>query len=180
MSLIRAVVSVVSIFLGLSAAVAQQQATTANAPPAAQPPLYQGILVDAKGKNVGRLLGVNVVVREVSGIPVAINVASSGFVPDFDTPQGPAIVFFQSADCTGNGFLEATDVPIRGFVVTNPPTITQPSLVYPGKPATMSIASSRYANDSGHCYPGPYTSIFGPMQTVAVATFGLVPPFTSK
>jgi hypothetical protein len=60
MSLIRAVVSVASIFLGLSAAVAQQLGTATNKAAASassaltNPPVFQGLMVDAKGKTVGR------------------------------------------------------------------------------------------------------------------------------
>jgi hypothetical protein len=48
MSLSRAVVSVAAIFLGLSAAVAAETNNTS-------PPLFQGLMVDAKGKDVGRV-----------------------------------------------------------------------------------------------------------------------------
>src|ERR1700731_4059358 len=60
MSLIRAVVSIASIFLGLSAAVAQQAGTATNNAAASassgltNPPVFQGLMVDAKGKTVGR------------------------------------------------------------------------------------------------------------------------------
>jgi hypothetical protein len=171
-------VSIASILgLLMTAALAQQPALT-GAPATAQPPLYQGTMIDAKGKNVGRLLEVSRVVREVSGIPVGINAMSSGFQI---YPPTDIQVFFQSADCTGTGFLDAANVPVLGFVTTNPPTIPQPSLVYPGKPvAVMTMASIRTLGNPCQTLDTPYTYTFGPMQTVDVATFGLVPPFTSK
>ena len=51
MSLNRAVVSIASVFLGMSPALAQQAQTTTNTK---APPLFEGIVVDAKGKIVGR------------------------------------------------------------------------------------------------------------------------------
>jgi hypothetical protein len=44
---------IASICLGLSAAVAQQRETTTAA--TAQPPVFQGLMLDAKGKTVGRI-----------------------------------------------------------------------------------------------------------------------------
>jgi hypothetical protein len=57
MSLNRAVVSVAAIFLGVSAAVAQQPETApaVSASTLTNPPVFQGLMVDAKGKTVGRL-----------------------------------------------------------------------------------------------------------------------------
>jgi hypothetical protein len=51
---VRAIASIASIFLCLSAAVAQQPETAANAAAAASsaltnPPVFQGLMVDAKG-----------------------------------------------------------------------------------------------------------------------------------
>jgi hypothetical protein len=167
----RAIVSVASIFLGLSAASAQQQATTL---PAAQAPLYQGVMVDSKGKNVGRIIGINQVVREVNGIPVVMDANSSGFL--FYNPldvYDPANyyrrthVFFKSADCTGAGFIDATDVPVYGILNTTSTNVM--TFVYPGKPtAIVNVASARNISPilNPSCEPatgGPYGPILGPI-----------------
>jgi hypothetical protein len=80
MSLSRAIVSIASIFFAVSAAVAQQPETTTA------PPVFQGLMVDAKGKIVGRVfidyeIGVNTVVRQISGAweKLAFGDPASGF-----------------------------------------------------------------------------------------------------
>lgn len=58
MSMKRAIATVASIFLGLSGAVAQQPETELAASASSaltNPPVFQGLMVDAKGKTVGRL-----------------------------------------------------------------------------------------------------------------------------
>jgi hypothetical protein len=96
---VRAIVSIAAIFLGLSAAVAQQAETAANSAASSassaltNPPVFQDLMVDAKGKTVGRLFmsavggDVNLplkfsVVRQISGIWVAITVTdfTTGFL----------------------------------------------------------------------------------------------------
>jgi hypothetical protein len=82
--LVRAIVSIASI-LGLlvTAALAQQPAVTASAPSAlTNPPVFQGLMVDAKGKTVGRIyinifgngsgVSFNVVIRQIDNIWVAL------------------------------------------------------------------------------------------------------------
>jgi hypothetical protein len=68
-----------SICLGLSAATAQQRDAT-TAATAKAPPLFQGVMEDAKGKTVGRFLtvpgvsGLNYAVRQLSGVWVILKV----------------------------------------------------------------------------------------------------------
>jgi hypothetical protein len=132
MSFARAII-IASIWLGVTAAGAQQRETTA--PAAAQPPLFQGIMVDAKGKTVGRLFidnGQISVVRQISGlwIKLAVKDFTTGFrIADYDLQY-----FYQSSDCTGNVYLSAgptigSDVvgPELGYVAIVPPA-TQPSI----------------------------------------------------
>jgi hypothetical protein len=65
------------------------------------PPVFQGLMVDAKGKTVGRLVLDNIgssqfVVRQINGIWVALPVTEAGFSIQ---PQ-PPLYWYQSADCT--------------------------------------------------------------------------------
>ena len=66
---------------------AQNPVAETNANAAAAPPLFQGIVVDANGKTVGRLgaighEGYNTVIRQISGIWVELQFdIVSGFVP---------------------------------------------------------------------------------------------------
>jgi hypothetical protein len=112
---VRAIVSVTSI-LGLlvTAATAQQPAVTGNAPAAAQPPLFQGIMVDAKGKTVGRLVinvyGTNFVVRQISGIWVELPVAdvTTGF--QITDNNNTVYYLYQSVDCAGQAYFSYSQV----------------------------------------------------------------------
>jgi hypothetical protein len=103
MLLTRAIASVAAIFLGVSAAVAQQPETAANNAAATasraltNPPVFEGLMVDAKGKTVGRLFYFSVIVREVNRIWVGVTANTTGFL------QQDFSFLFQSADCTGQG-----------------------------------------------------------------------------
>jgi hypothetical protein len=120
MSLTRAVVSVAAIFLGLSAAVAQQPETAANNAAAAassaltNPPVFQGLMVDAKGKTVGRLYpggttrtGGNSVVRQINGVWVLLAVLDLDPTTGFQLAilaNNELVYLYQSADCTGQAY----------------------------------------------------------------------------
>jgi hypothetical protein len=159
MALSRVVVSVASILLGLSAAPAQQAETAAtnNAATSASraltnPPAFEGLMVDAKGKTVGRLyLGTGFpsstvtstnVVRQISGTWVMLLVGD--FTVGFSTVQPPYTSYmYQSVDCTGQAYLNVngfsatiTTEPSIGLVMTFPPA-TAPSIYFAGSPAKM-------------------------------------------
>jgi hypothetical protein len=175
MPLGRAVVSVASIFLGVSAAWAQQSQVQLQSKTMPEPPLVQGIVVDAKGKTVGRLLN-GVVVRLVNGTPVAIPVDSNGF-------QGGgldnAVFLFQSADCTGTKYMDAGSILTTGSIITAPPSVPVPTLFFPaGTPTLRTIAS---LTEGGPCVPvPPMASMVGVTQSADVSSWGLVPPFKVK
>jgi hypothetical protein len=210
MSLGRLVLSIASLFLGLSTAVAQQtetkapaQQTETKAP--AGPPLFQGIMVDAKGNTVGRLLfdpthtnnNTTFVVRRISGVWVTLR------VPDLKTgfdnsPLQPAEhnsinTFYQSADCTGQayfdlvGFQETGQFTDKvtalayGIVATVPPA-TSPSIYFAGTPASvLTIQSIRQGGSCGLWGPiGGTHGYVGPVQNVPLSNLGLTPPFSVK
>jgi hypothetical protein len=180
MQLNRAVVSVASIFLGLSAASAQQSATTTNA----SPPLFQGIMVDAKGKTVGRLLlrYQQYVVRQISGIWMALPVAdlTTGF--QIWAPNN-ILYYYQSDDCTGPAFLPVdqnsfSDVLALGIIATVPPA-TQPSIYFAGKPESLVVKSFRFL--TAPCQGGfDFNAFVGIPQSVLVSSLGLTLPFSVK
>jgi hypothetical protein len=89
MSVPRAIV-IASICLSLTAAVAQQR----------EPPLFQGIMVDAKGKTIGRIINWNpaIVARQIGGVWVALPALVDGL--EITDPKGIGYLF-RSADCTG-------------------------------------------------------------------------------
>jgi hypothetical protein len=189
------VVSVAVTFLGLSAAaLAQQPALT---PPAtAQPPFFQGIMVDAKGKTVGRFFpGVvffgpigssNTVVRQLGGVWVALGVDVVG---GFEvTDPGNITFYYQSVDCTGQAYFLVNNPPdsgsvsflVRGTVSTIPPS-TRPSIYFAGSPASyLAINSAR--ETGGSCYPvgGGGPAYVGPAQNVPLSNLGLTLPFSVK
>jgi hypothetical protein len=194
MSLIRAVVSVVSIFLGLSASVAQQAGTATNNAAASassaltNPPVFQGLMVDAKRKTVGRLFPVTVggfsdlVVRQISRVWVTLQVdVLQGF-----TVSGDLDFLYTSADCVGQAYLAVSSninptatLPARGYVVTIPPS-TQPSIYFAGPPySNLVINSDRDAFGGGCTSPSIGAPVFvGPAQNVPVNSLGLTLPFS--
>jgi hypothetical protein len=207
MSLDRAVVSVVSIFLGLSAAVAQQAGTATNNAAASassaltNPPVFQGLMVDGKGKTVGRymfsfnnnldtgsagdgFLG-GFVVRQISGIWVllVINDFKAGFTL-IDPSQDQIQFYYQSTDCTGTAYLPVNargsnyaTAPAFGYVMTIPPA-TAPTIYFAGTPLGLITPSSR--RYSGSCLSAGDPVYVGPAQNVPVSSLGLTPPFSIK
>src|SRR5580704_13876603 len=111
---VRAIVSIASI-LGLlvTAAAAQQAGTAATASASSaltNPPVFQGLMVDAKGKTVGRFFP-NLffgfppcVVRQIDGVWVWLSVTD--LTIGFDVVQPPAgFYYYQSVDCVGQAYL---------------------------------------------------------------------------
>jgi hypothetical protein len=151
--------------LGVSAAIAQQT----NAAGIANPPVFQGIMVDAKGKTVGRFLfdpnntapgghapqPAVYVVRQIGGIWVTLQVGD--FNTGFQTVAPPELLYlYQSIDCTGQAYFlvsqHPTDYvtgPAFGWVTTIPPA-TAPSIYFAGSPASVVWTNSyRCAGDIG-------------------------------
>jgi hypothetical protein len=177
-----------SIFVGMSAALAQPQAQTqAKTPP--EPPLFQGIMVDAKGKNVGRIYflpngytGFIFVVRQINGLlALPVTDFSSGFAIIPPGTPGGFTYWYQSVDCTGQAYIyvdqnQNQTAPVIPAVLAIPPA-TAPSIYFAGTPATMvTIKSFRYgpsfdAGTGGSCIPlgsnnqGPFTAYMGPIQS---------------
>jgi hypothetical protein len=183
MSLSRAVLSIASIFLGLSAACAQQKQTTATA--AAAPPVFQGLMVDAKGNTVGRLMpevsrGQYYVVRQISGIwmPLQVGDRATGFVT-YNNHQ----YVYQSSDCTGQAYLlvdpnSGSNVLALGIVATIPPA-TQPSIFFAGQPwSRLTFNSARSYNEP--CLIATDTVYVGLPQSVLLSSLGLTLPFSVK
>jgi hypothetical protein len=196
MALSRAVVSVASILLGLSAAAAQQAETAAkNAAASASssltnPPVFQGLMVDAKGKTVGRFFPVfpgrinTFVVRQINGVWVALQVVdlTSGFTDQ--SPRAPDY-FYQSVDCVGEAYLPGSPdggnsnvmAPVQGFV-TAPPPATAPSIYFAGTPASVLMMKSVKAG--GSCSQGNNLFYVGPAESVPVSSLALTLPFSIK
>jgi hypothetical protein len=86
----------VALVASLTTAVAQQRAT--------QPPLFQGVMMDAKGNTVGRAVVTGFftarVVRQIKGVWVSLSITPSGFYEGDPLP-----LFYQSTDCTGTAYL---------------------------------------------------------------------------
>jgi hypothetical protein len=198
MSLNRAVMSAASIFLGLSAALAQQPQTA----PAAfasnaltNPPVFQGLMMDAKGKTVGRLfpsfpyipiggaaeLPSNLVVRQISRVWVALQVdVLQGFTVSVDLD-----FLYTSVDCAGQAYLAVSSnfnptavLPARGYVWTIPPA-TQPSVYFAGPPYSNLVINSDRDAAGGCSSPSFGAPVFvGPAQSVPVSSLGLTLPFS--
>jgi hypothetical protein len=201
MSFARAVI-IASIWLGATAASAQPRDAV---PAAAQPPLFQSVMVDAKGKTIGRYVfsglyssnGIGgfsaFVVRQISGIWVMIPVGDfkTGFV-SADISTDAIQFFYQSTDCTGTPYLEVNvhaevagnahyaTAPALGQVATVPPA-TAPSIYFAGAPSLLTFQSFRYIGQTcGSLGTGGYSDYAGPAQVFPVSSLGLTLPFSIK
>jgi hypothetical protein len=193
---VRAIVFIASILGLLVTAAAAQQAETAAAASASSaltnPPVFQGLMLDAKGKTVGRLFlgfgqegdtifaSTTTVVRQINGIWVLLGVVdfTSGFqVVD---PSNTMTYFYQSADCTGQAYLPvklnyAATTPAQGIVI---PPATTPSIYFAGTPAMVTFQSFRGVGQG--CQPGNQAFFAGLLQSVPVSSLGLTLPFGVK
>jgi hypothetical protein len=186
MSFARVIV-IASIFMGVSTALAQQPATKPKPPPPL--PLFQGIMVDAKGKTVGRLGllgrdGVNTVILQLSGTWVEVLVDPlTGFI------SSPPLYFYQTADCTLQVYLSFTlpgagrmVLPAVAAAVAAIPPATEPSIYFAGTPTLMTPQSFKQLSDPSGChvYNGEYgASLYvGLPQSVPVSSLGLTLPFS--
>jgi hypothetical protein len=169
--------------LGLTAAVAQQREAT-TAATAKSPPLFQGIMEDAKGKTVGRLGaighdGANTVIRQINGTWVEVQVdVTAGFVTTrFD-------YWYQSSDCTGQPYLLANGsganvMPGMGLVYTIPPA-TAPSIYFVAQPSLLTMQSVLAGAFGSYCEGVNRSLWVGIPQSVLVSSLGLTPPFSVK
>jgi hypothetical protein len=185
--------SIASILLVLSPALGQPEVSTA------QPPLFQGIMVDAKGNTVGRFFpsygGEGLppyVVRQMGGtwvmIPVDLDTGFTGL-------EGPLAYAYQSVDCTGQAYFVVNSLfaasttttagaiaPALGFTAIVPPATT-PSIYFAGTPRSILNIKSYRVVGMG-CQPsGPPEGLaiyVGPVQSVLVSSLGLTPPFGIK
>jgi hypothetical protein len=197
---VRAIASIASI-LGLlvTAVLSQQPALTGNAPASnTAPPLFQGIMVDAKEKTVGRIYidtlldgstgnSSNVVIRQINRIWVALPVADlSGFTT---IPTSECFYYFQSGDCTGPALmyvnpntatsLPNVTVPPLAIVTTIPPANT-PSIYFAGTPSVVTANSARNPS-GGNCFSYNNGFVYmGSIQSVPVSNLGLTLPFSVK
>jgi hypothetical protein len=185
MLLSRATAFVASIFLGLSGASAQQ---------AAAPPVFQGLMVDAKGKTVGRIFpifggGTTFVVLPISKIWVSLEVVdlTSGFAVQ---PPSTFAYYYQSVDCAGQAYLPANNFtgggpdvmgPAPGVVSVIPPA-TAPSIYFAGAP--MSVLTMHPTNTlGGSCYTysgGGQPMYVGPAESFPVSSLKFTLPFSIK
>jgi hypothetical protein len=188
---LRRVAFIASVSLGVTTAVAQQQR---EATPAANahPPVFQGLMVDAKGKTVGRaswdLNGTENVVRQINGVWVVLSVR--------DLPSGldtrgirTRRYLYQSTDCTGTAYLPLTadlgdpivTSPVFGWALTVPPA-TAPSIYFAAPPYHVLLMKAVRDAVSNSCdlFRDPPMLAVGTVQSVTVSSLGLTPPFSVK
>jgi hypothetical protein len=168
----RAAAFIASVLLGVSPGLAQKaQKTTATSP------VFQGLLVDAKGKTVGRVLGGNLVARQIRGAWVAVPAFVDGFEP---VNVSKVTYYFQSTDCTGQSYFPVWELPQQGIVAVIPPAI-EPSIYFPGLPLRVVTLNSVSTYGSA-CETGgaAFMTYAGPAQSVPVSSLGLTLPFSVK
>jgi hypothetical protein len=198
MFLKRAAWSIASIVLGLTATVAQAQVQGTVAPGQTQtttvtPPLFQGIVVDAKGKTVGRIYinawqpeyygfrHYHMVIRQIDGVWVAI--PASDFTSGFSTfDPNNFVSYYQSSDCTGQAYMVVnpsvlSNEPAISYVTTIPPS-SEPYIYFAGTPVVSWVTiSSQRQGASGCSTVSGAPGWVGPMQSVPVSSLGLTLPF---
>jgi hypothetical protein len=166
---------------------AQNPVAETNAGSAAAPPLFQGIVVDANGKTVGRLgaighEGYNTVIRQINGIWIELQLDMvSGFVPKGFN------YWYQSSDCSGQPFLmvnssaggSALALPAQGALAVVSPA-AEPAIYFAGTPSLLTIKSYRSASSSFCSAYGNFPQYFGLPQSVPLSSFGIAPPFSIK
>jgi len=172
-----AILSIASVFFGLSAAFADEDDLDGRAWLQAAPPLFQGIVVDAKGKTVGRLGGRDTVIRQINRIWVEIPVdVVAGFIP------AELIYLYQTSDCTSQAYLgvysydaSGATLPAQGVVATVPPA-TEPSIYFAGTPASLLPTKSYRIVAGGNlgCHPVDRTVYVGALQSVTVSSLRLL------
>jgi hypothetical protein len=189
MSLARTIFIAASILLPMPAAYAQQIERSAAA--VRQPPEFQGTMVDAKGKTVGRvswsLGGPLTVVRQISGIWVLF--IAPDLVAGYQDEGNAVSYLYQSTDCTGTPYLELNDSDnrlttplVRGVTRMIPPATTS-SIYFAGPPATMVLIKSVRSVGDSSCIMlgnGGGNIAVGPAQSISVNSLGLTPPFSLK
>jgi hypothetical protein len=176
MSPTRAII-IAAICLGLTAAVAQPK----KPPP--EPPLFQGIMIDAKGNTVGRLSASNgndYIIRQINGTWVEIPVdPSAGFVPSVGI-----LYYYQTTDCLGQPYLlvssnqQNLSLPAQGLPAIVPP-FTEPMIYFAGTPTQLTI-QSRGTVPGPDCNTGGGLFWVGIPQSVPISSFGLTLPFSVK
>jgi hypothetical protein len=130
--MLRAAASIALIFLSVSTACAREWFIGS--------PLFQGIVLDAKRKIVGRLVpnitnqGISeyFVIRQISHVWLSLPLAD--LATGFALQAKPLIYYFQSSDCTGQAYLPAdqttgSDILAFGIIATVAPA-TQPSIYF--------------------------------------------------
>ena len=155
------------------------------------PPVFQGLMVDAKGKTVGRLVvnvyGTNFVVRQISGawVELPVDGVTTGF--QITNNNNTVAYYYQSIDCTGQAYFSVSQAnnnvgPAYGVVATVPPA-TAPSIYFAGTPASKLVMHSGRSAISG-CgpinSPDGFPIAAGPAQIVPVSSLGLTLPFSIK
>jgi hypothetical protein len=191
---------------GQNAVVLDPKAAAAAAAAAAAPPAFQDLMVDAKGKTVGRLflqlggangggvfnpVSVIYVVRQISGIWVLLQIANADLAGGFQTAlhSSDLLYLYQSIDCTGQAYLGVNNPNFPGTVVTGPavgfvtaiPPATAPSIYFAGPPAMVTINSARNVGGSCAGWGGTPDPVYvGPAQSMPVSSLGLTLPFSIK
>lgn len=125
---------------------------------------------------------VNVVLRKVNGTWVAIPADVRGFVTATALVAN-AVYLYTTTNCTGQAYVNATELPPVGWIVERG-TPKRQVLLYPGEPFQLLVARSAMLATrpySASCATiGESTLRLGPVQSVYVDSFGLSPPFSVR
>jgi hypothetical protein len=135
------------------------------------------LMVDAKGKTVGRLSGTatvggDYIIRQINGTWVEIPVDPS------------ALYYYQSSDCTGQAYLLVSSneanlaLPAQGVPAIVPPS-TEPMIYFARTPTRLTI-QSRGRVPGPDCNTGSGLFWVGIPQSVPVSSLGLTLPFSIK
>ena len=133
-------------------------------------------IVDSTQRIIGALLSPGYGQTRFNGIWVGYNVGPAGFMVSNDFG-----LFYGSADCTGQAYMDASTLPVKGAVV-RPGAQTfsnSGTLYYPGLPVRQINAASMM-DASKVCQPlePPVSVTVGPMTSATLT--GYVLPFAIR
>jgi hypothetical protein len=143
-------------------------------------------VVDSKGKFVGNLLSINMVVMNIGGQPLVVSLEPFGFnawnPAELSTNGGYVRdLYFETADCSGQAFVAVTSMPLMpAQVVQN--SGSSVDLHYP-KAGTYKFVNAKSSTSPQAsrpaCQPWGSSPIFAG-QAVKVSITGFTPPFSVK
>jgi hypothetical protein len=140
------------------------------------PGLCEPRVVDANGDFVGELVAPDEIAITISGVAVLFAYADG----TLSSSGGPGLEYFASTDCTGQAYLDASDLPVNSFVSLG---VGDSNIYMPQPPfmhRTFGSVRASYAELIGCQTQGTDIPLSGAMVAIDMGALGLTPPFSVK